>query len=450
VVRELTVRRPFHESQYDWSKPVESYWETLRAPEDAGNAMPLNSDKIADVAIIGAGYCGLSAAYHLVRKGIEVVVVEAGPLGWGASGRNGGFCCVGASWLGPTELAAQFGEVEAIGFYRAQVEAVRLVEQLAAEEQIDVQRQGDGIWIFAHKPSRLKELDAHGAALQRVGIKTRIVSAEAFEREAFACGEQHGGQHEAIGFGLNAMAYCQGLAQAAQKRGAVLHSNSRVTSWTREGDRHRLTTRAGSLRAKRVIVAANGWFPEELIPELQGRVWPILSNVITTRPLTEDELAGQRWTTQTPASNTRNLLSYLRLLPDKRLLFGGRGDTAGTPSGGLAMRRMLTRRMGQLFPAFRDAEITHSWRGFIAATLRLTPAVGELPSDPSVSYAFGCHGNGVAFMTWAGRELAMRISGDAKQLPAPLRGLPPLFPLPSLRRWQLRAMLARAWIEDAF
>jgi glycine/D-amino acid oxidase-like deaminating enzyme len=81
--------------------------------------------------------------------------------------------------------------------------------------------------------------------------------------------------------------------------------------------------------------------------------------------------------------------------------------------------------------------------------MRLTPAVGELPDDASVSFAFGCHGNGVAFMTWAGRALAERIAGTAGELPAPVRGLPDRFPLPALRLWGLRVMLARAWIEDA-
>jgi glycine/D-amino acid oxidase-like deaminating enzyme len=113
------------------------------------------------------------------------------------------------------------------------------------------------------------------------------------------------------------------------------------------------------------------------------------------------------------------------------------------------MRALLTRRLGTLFPAFAGAEISHSWRGFIAATRRLTPAVGELRDDPSVSFAFGCHGNGVAFMTWAGRELARRIGGVADPLPAAIHGLPPPFPLPALRLWQLRVMLARAWVEDA-
>jgi glycine/D-amino acid oxidase-like deaminating enzyme len=443
------VRRLFDASQYDWSKPVDSFWETGRASLAPVDAPALVGDERAEVAIIGGGYCGLSAAYHLARAGIAARVVEAGAIGWGASGRNGGFCSVGASFLGPSEILSVYGESETLAFYHALVDAVRLVESLASEERIDLTRQGTGVWTFAHKASRLSELQTQAEIMTRVGVAARVVKAEEFEAQAFGCIEQFGALHEDVGFGLNPLAYCLGLARAAAVRGARLHAHSRVREWKREGNEHRLITDKGSLRAKRVIVAANGWLPEELIPELYGRVLPLLSNIITTRPLSADELKAQRWRSDDPASNTRAHLAYLRLLPDRRLMFGGRGDTTGSPAGGDAMRRLLTRRMGKMFPAFEGAEVTHSWRGFIAATMRLTPSVGELPDDASVSFAFGCHGNGVAFMTWAGRELAKRIAGTADELPAPVRGLPDRFPLPALRLWGLRVMLARAWIEDA-
>jgi len=440
--------RLYHDSQYDWSRTVDSFWESERNTLAEVNAPSLTGDETADVAIIGGGYCGLSAAYHLAHARIGVCVLEAGPIGWGASGRNGGFCSIGGSWLGPEELTAAYGENDMIAFYRVLIEAVRLVGDLAARESIDLAWQGDGVWTFAHRRKRLAEFAPHVAVLNKLGVAARTVPAAEFEHTVFACTEQFGALFEPLGFGLNPLVYCLGLARTAVMRGARLHANSRVVAWRKEGQIHRLITSTGSVRAKRIVVAANGWLPEELHPAFVGRVLPVLSNIITTRPLTDDELRDQTWKTEAPASNTRNLLAYLRMLPDRRLLFGGRGDTTGRSSGAAAMKALLTRRMGEMFPAFRGIEVTHSWRGFIAATTRLTPAVGELPNDPSVSFAFGCHGNGVAFMTWAGRELARRITGTAGALPAPLVGLPDPFPLPSLRLWQLRALLWRAWFED--
>jgi glycine/D-amino acid oxidase-like deaminating enzyme len=295
----------------------------------------------------------------------------------------------------------------------------------------------------------MKELEATAAFFGALGAPARIVTKAEFEREAFASPEQFGALHEPVGFGLNPLAYCLGLANAAERRGARLHARSRVTGWRNESGSHRLVTASGTVTAKRVILATGGWQPDDLHPAFRGRLVPALSNIIATRPLSADELAAQSWRTEAPAANTRALLAYLRMTPDKRLLFGGRGDTTGSPAGGRGMKRSLRRYLARLFPAWRDVEITHTWRGFISATMRLSPAVGELRDDPSVSFAFGCHGNGVALMSWAGRELAHRIAGTAGDLPTPMRGLPRQVPLPSLRLWHLRAMLARAWVEDA-
>ena len=440
----------YHDAIYDWSHTVDSWWESERHSFAKPSAECLNSDETADVAIIGGGYCGLSAAYHLARDGIAVRVLEAGEIGWGASGRNGGFCSIGASFLGPEELVAIYGEGETLRFYRSLIEAVHLVSDLAHEENIDIKRQGSGVWTFAHKPSRLQDLNSQARVLALNGVKARVVDAEEFQKEGFLCSEQSGGLFEPVGFGLHPLAYCLGLADAAAKRGAMLHRATRVIGWERSAGTHHLLTHSGSVRAKRVIIATNGWLPEELVPELFGRQLPIMSNIVTTRALTDVEMTQQRWSTFSPASNTRAHLAYLRMLPGNRLMYGGRGDTTGSPTGLNEMSALLERRLAGMFPAFAGARISHRWRGLISATRRMTPSVGELENDPSISFAFGCHGNGVAFMTWAGRELARRIAGRKSELPAPLRGLPAKFPAPALRLWALRLMLLRAHFEDQF
>lgn len=438
----------YHRVMYDFSQPVPSWWETGRHLHAKPQARPLSSDETCDVAVIGGGYCGLSAAYHLARRGADVRVLEAGEIGWGASGRNGGFCSIGASFLGPTEIASSYGVQEALKFYAALVDSVRLVEALAAEEGIELERQGDGVWTFAHNEKRLGDLQAQARILVQAGVAAEVVDRAAFRERAFDCTEQAGALHEAVGFGLNPLSYCLGLAVAAEKRGAVLHSRSCVTRRSKDGDVHVLETIQGSVRARKIIVAANGWLPEHLFPELAGRVLPIMSNITVTQPLSENVLQAQGWHTENPASNTRNHLSYLRMLPGRRFLFGGRGDTTGAPDGLVAMRKLLERRRSLLFPAFATQPTSHGWRGLIAATRRLTPAVGTLPSDPTVGYAFGCHGNGVAFMTWAGRALAQMLSGADADLPAAVAGLPPRFPLPALRLWALRGMLLVKHAED--
>jgi len=432
----------------DFSQTVPSLWESGRHLLARPLAKPLASHETCDVAVVGGGYCGMSAAYHLARRGADVRVLEAGEIGWGASGRNGGFCSIGASFLGANEIASHYGTQEALKFYSALVGSVRLVEELAAEEGIDLHRQGNGVWTFAHNGKRLGDLQAQARILVQAGVAAEVVDREAFRERAFDCSEQAGALFEPVGFGLNPLSYCLGLAVAAEKSGAVLHSKSCVTRRSKECDIHVLETSQGSVRARKIIVATNGWLPEKLFPELAGRILPIMSNITVTPPLPESALQAQGWRTENPAANTRNHLCYVRMLPEGRFMFGGRGDTTGTPGGLVAMRRLLERRRSLLFPAFATQPTSHSWRGLIAATRRLTPAVGTLPSDPTVAYAFGCHGNGVAFMTWAGRALARLLSGGDADLPAAVSGLPERFPLPALRLWALRAMLLRAHVED--
>ncbi len=444
----------YHASIYDDTAAVPSYWEASAPPPQDGFA-PLGSTESCDVAVIGGGYTGLSVALHLARDyGVDVRVLEAGHIGWGASGRNGGFCCLAATKLSIEGMIARHGLEETKRFYAAQLEGIDLVRALADDEAIDYDHQGDGNLTVAHKPARFEALAAEGQALARLfGIKTRLYDAKAFTEIGHDSTEQFGALHVAAGFGLHPLKFLAGLARAAQRRGARLHPHSRVVEWCRDGGTHRLTTAAGGrLSARRVVLAANGFLQDGLHPAFDGRVLPVISNIVTTRPLSEAELAAHNWRTENPICNTRDLLFYYRLLPDRRLLFGARGDSTGHPRDGEKMRAWLVRRLGEVFPHWKAVPISHFWRGLVCMTRNLTPSAGCLEDDPSVWYGFGYHANGVNTAPWTGMMLARLIAGSNSRqavLPAAMTGLAPRFPFAALRPWYLRGATVYYRFSDA-
>lgn len=440
----------YHSSMYDTGEPARSYWEAEAPPLDL--ATPPAGDETCDIAIIGGGYTGLSAAYHLTRDGAaDVRVLEAGDPGWGASGRNGGFCTLHPSGLSLTDLTKRFGETEARRYIRSQVEAIDLVTEIAEREDIDLQRQGDGYYLVAHAPSRYAELERQAELMHHTfGLSTQLHPADDFAACGYDSTEQFGALHVGVGYGLQPLRFARGLARAAARRGVTLHGHSEVLNWDKSDGWHRLATADGTVRARQVIVATNGYTRDRLHPALAGRLMPVISNILVTRPLTDTELSAQNWRTDCMCSNTRTLLFYYRLLPDRRFLFGARGDLTGRPEDGDAMRAWLARRVGEVFPAWADVEIAHYWRGFVCMTRDLTPALGQLNDDPSVWYALAYHGDGVAAAPWAGATVAKLILGTASResVPAPFRAPPPVIPLAALRPWFLRAAIGYYRLVD--
>lgn len=441
----------YHPSIYT-PAPVPSYWEATAPPDDPAWA-PLEGEESCEVAVIGGGYTGLSAALHLARDhGIEARVLEAGDrIGWGASGRNGGFCCLPATKLSVGQMVRRFGMNEAKRFFASQVEGVELTRALATADGADCAVVGDGLFEVAHRPQALPGLKDYGDALTRhFGIRTSLHPRQAFREIGHDSTEQFGALQIHAGFALDPLKFSLALARAAARAGARLHPRSLVTRWRREGDTHVLATERGLLRAKRVVVAANGFLRERLHRDFDGRILPVLSNIVVTRPLTKAELAAQSWRTETPLVNARRMLFYYRKLPDDRILLGARGDLTGRPEDGARMRQWMERRFGEVFPAWRDVETEYFWRGLVCMSRSLAPSIGRLADDPSVFYGFGYHANGVNTAPWAGQRIAAMIAGKETEddLPAVVRGLPARFPFPSLRPRYLAAALAWYRLTD--
>jgi hypothetical protein len=204
-------------STYDPACPVGSYWDSTIADPGWRHPAPLQAQVGAEVVIVGGGLTGLSTALHLARDhGIHACLLEAGSLGWGASGRNGGFCGVGASHLTHTQMVRRVGLAETERYYRDQWQAVETVRELAASEGFSLEAQGQGCYAVAHRPQAWSELEAeYQICTQVAGYPAQLLNSKELRERGFDSQENHGALHIGVGFGLNPLKLTQGLAQAA-------------------------------------------------------------------------------------------------------------------------------------------------------------------------------------------------------------------------------------------
>ena len=452
----MSDKHLYHPSLYEFDKPLPSYWEATAGRSRLKGA-PLEDTQSCDVAIIGGGYTGLSAAFHLARDYyVDVRVLEAGHIGWGASGRNGGFCTMGATKLSLKSQVSKFGIDETRRFYQSQIDAVNLVRDLGTEEDINFRLQGDAEFVVANSQRHFRSLKQRAKILKsQLGIDVQIHSQGEFDQIGYASPHQHGAISIQPSFALHPLRYARGLAEAAERRGAQLHPHSEVLSWKKDSGTHILRTAKGELHAKKVILTGNGFMPEHLHEGVYGRPLPLQSAIVVTRPMNDDELLAQGWHTENPSINSSHMFYYYRLLSDKRLMLGGRANHVGDSEGAEKTFEGLKNTIAEMWPHFKSIEFTHQWRGLVCVALSLRPSIGKMPDDTSVYFGFGYHGNGVNTATWTGRELAKWIAGKASNnqhlpmhLPAIVRGRPPRFPIAFLRRQYLRAGTAMWKLRD--
>lgn len=446
----------YHDDMYRFDEPVPSYWEDTQGRAVLA-ARQLEGDEQCEVAIIGGGYTGLSAAYHLCRDHqVDARVLEAGPIGWGASGRNAGFCCIGGTSLGIDGMMRKYGLDETRKYYQSQVDAIKLVHDIIRDEHIDTPLQGDAELTVACTPKAFDEINHYALnRLRLLGLDADVLNREDFAEQYFEFPGLAGGSTLRPGFALHPLRYLNGLAAAAERLGTILYPFSEVSHWGHDGASHILVTKHGRLRARYVVLATNGFTPEHLNAAFRGRTLPLISAMVVTRPLSDDELAAHGWRTEAPALTSYDLLNYFRLLPDRRFLWGGRGAFNGSPAGTRRNFAALVRRMHEFFPAWRDIEIDYRWHGLICLTRRLTPSIGRLDEDPSVFFGFGFHGNGVNTATWTGKQLSDWIGntriGDRRRprtLPLAVQNMSGRFPLAALRLFYVKARIAMFRFTD--
>ena len=419
-----------------------SYWADVagKAPADDGQ---LNKDIEVDVAIIGAGYTGLSTALHLAREhGIKATVLEANRTAWGASGRNGGFILKSSGRKPYSTMQAQWGEEVMRGIYQEMCAGVDTVKSLI-DEGIDCDPQEAGYIRVAHKPSMLKNL-IDTAALQKkmFGYDVQILTREQLHQEYMADQNAYGAIRYQDGFGINPLKLAWGYQELARKAGVTIHCDSPVqniqqTTSQKQGQqcqtKHILHTPSGLVKAKKIVIASNGYTAKNFHPLIKSKSLPVLSQIIVTQPLTAEQLAACNFLTSNVIMDTRALKYYYRKLPDNRILFGGRGAITGNNAADPYYANRLLSVLKTSFPALSKIHYDHAWSGWLCMSLDDMPHIYQ-NEQRNIFYAMGYCGSGVSFSVQAGKRLAQKVAGiSVPNLPiyqTPLK----TFPFAPLRR----------------
>lgn len=369
----------------------------------------LERDISTEVAIIGAGFTGLSAAHHLRQAGFGTAVVEACDAGWGASGRNGGMAVLRYK-KGFGALAKAYGNEVTLGLHKMILDAVDTLESIVSAHGLDCDFSRYGHITAAASSSALRELEADRAWLaQHANDTSPLILQSAAMRERTGTSVYAGGYLDGRAAGIHPMRYSRGLAAALARKGVSIFCGTPVVSVTREGDGYRLQTPAGSVRCQRVIVATNAYtdrMPLDL--GLDRRIVPVASSVITTAPI-PDAVLAEILPHKHLVTDTRKLTNYFRRLPGNRLLYGGRGDLHGRdkPDSFRGLEKLLV----NTFPQLAGSEIEYRWSGKVAVTLDNFPHLGEL--SPGMFYAMGYGGRGVALAQLLGKLAARLAMGEA-------------------------------------
>ena len=381
------------------SKPY--WWERTPRPEIQDCPLP----KSSDVVILGSGYTGLSAAIQTTRYNLQTVVIDAEDAGWGCSTRNGGQVSTSIKSSYP-ELCRQFGKDQAVALIKTGEESVQWVEDFVRENNIDCDYQNTGRFHGAHSPREYRNM-----------CKTLEETPESLRKGCYTISvEQQGaeiGSHYYYGGTINPTCssidparYHQGMLNTAIQQGCRIITHSRGTSIQKRNGVFHVSTTKGTIQARDVIVATNGYTGNST-PWMQRRVIPIGSYIIATEPLSGDRI-NELLPTNRVITDTLKLVVYYRACPErKRIVFGGRVSIRETEPAISAPK--LRELMLDRFPSLTDIRITHSWMGFVAYTFDKLPHLGV---HDGVHYCMGYCGSGISLSSYLGAKTGLRVAGQ--------------------------------------
>ena len=389
------------------------YAATTRRSQDFA---ALQDSVECEVAIVGGGLAGLSAAIELADRGHRVVLLEAREVGWGASGRNGGQVIAGLA-CDQSVVEGLVGPEDAKRIWAMTIEAIELIHARRARFGIDCEWQ-PGFLAVAVNAKKGRDLQAWQADMaQRYGHETRWIAHREMP-QWIASPRFHSGLHDPSGGHLHPLKYSLGLARAAAGLGVRIFERSAVTRLV-PGARLQLRTAQGEVRASHVLLAGNVYL-QGVAPALEPRVMPVGTYIVASATL-DPALARSLIPSQAAVSDTNFVLDYFRPTADHRMLYGGRiSYSTATP---LNLEASMQRRMATTFPQLEETRVEYSWGGFVDISMNRAPDFGRLsdvtgdasPGLRDVYYLQGFSGHGLALTGLAGKLVAEAIDGNASR-----------------------------------
>ena len=377
------------------------WWEWAPREESSTPVLPADSE----LAIVGSGFTALNAALALARAGRQVVVLETGAPGFGASSRNGGQVGSGNQRFSVRRLVELFGETHAKALLDEGVAALKYVGDLIESEGIECHFQRVGRFRGANRRADYEPMARDHQDLNRLaGVEFHMVPrSEQFSE--LGTDFYHGGAVLPDDGCVHPGLYHQGLLDRVKSAGVGVVPYTKVLGLERERQRVVVKTERGELSAGDVIVATNG-YTTEVTPEYHSRIQPVGSAIIATEPLAP-ELMERIMPKGRVIGETRRVFYYYRACPERRrVLFGGRVSSAANRPEDF---RHLYRGMVDIFPELEGKKVTHCWTGYTGYTRDTLPHAG---TQDGLHYAMGYCGSGVARASYLGRKLALKLLGD--------------------------------------